>query len=1402
MAINNRIGRRVRSISRLSSERFNPNAIDGDDDGKVQEGTAWERPAIARNKKIQKRRLAGNISQDRPEQSLAEALNQAKASKDDGMPDLVRLAHSQGFRVMQTPGNHIAFYSPDKSKSPVVTSSSRSELRGWNNFLSELKKAGLVLPHKSKKKKEKDKPQEEKKKVSEEKLKEVMRYIASSKSPKDKLTLNEMAELLDIPEEEVESLRELVNSKFGDYFDSPKSSRLQGNIGIGRRKSRRSRKNKIVPESLVNEAQKAGVNLDAILDTSDFDNDVKWSSNSWSYAKNEVQQAGDAIIIRTNKDGEKEVLMIRRKTPPFTDGYTLPGGLMDPNETFEQTVAREMEEEVGISESLASAKKYLGEIKAKDWDPRFVEGVRVGATRYDIPSSVEPKAGSDAKKAEWVSIKELAEGKYRLGFGHAAWLSVALEKDDPELALKFDILARASRHRNQEIIRRVNEKRKKDGQKLFTGLGSPNKHYVTEGSGLLGMKKTESLDFDLAKMIKRNPGFFDKTTEEMFIFRASNSSEETAKKFGITKREVNDKLREASLKLEKKIRKDISDRIEKQGRKKDISKLSGSISSGITGSDPIDRAEKKLKLNDRQRAIVTKALSDLHESFETGEIYDMPIHQSLEPRKKELLDSIRIEIASDGTPMIMAEPNPLVTPYHAIERDWASIEIPTGKPVRDMIMEIMSNQNREAITRAEGTKKFYSYLYDITDIEREKGGGVEYQIGGDTSWPQGYIRSIRDFWGGHVADHSDGLHDLFGHFGTGRGYDYHGEWANYLSFKDMIEKNDVGLSKEELEGLNRFWLKIYGVQHVVSPRGENDELLDLLNGDVQNLMEAIDGYSKPIQNILDIIDTGRNGLGGVSGSKFFGNMSSGSKAKQKGKKIKDTPVAEFTKIVLDDIESRANTRANTFYPGPLLSGNMGVLDDDDSILEYLDFFKKKMTKDEWDGEKGEKARDLANSLYNPELSDKERMDIADQLLDMEVEYTSYDEVLDDFDYEAEEANSSDDGWNEYLEYLKTKDKDEYDFWSGYDPENFMEPKNENVQPGLFDDMLQQREISPSAKKRTKKSKRKKFGIFGTQDKKPSKYINKTKYFGADKVKDDLKTQLTKFKKWKDDKKWKDLHNSHYDWWTFPIDRGSAAYGDGYNVAGENRIELMRDRDFMSNLREAVEIYSEAMGWDLNNSKWMDDIDWDNGQDPLKQAYGARLYKIARSLQVFEMDEEFDSFMMMVQSLRTDESIKRRIGKSEYWDSPNIPINKITPGKNRRFRRGLFSGNISSSVGSSSGNPMTDKQTRFIREISIDDWFIFLDDMADYFEKTRDRNSQISSDARMNVMKAVALIQELEVFPMDNGGISLNMNDQEIIQLRKTLKSLIESKDYDFFNISEVWNSLPTKQKPKIIGPGE
>jgi hypothetical protein len=557
-----------------------------------------------------------------------------------------------------------------------------------------------------------------------------------------------------------------------------------------------------------------------------------------------------------------------------------------------------------------------------------------------------------------------------------------------------------------------------------------------------------------------------------------------------------------------------------------------------------------------------------------------------------------------------------------------------------------------------------------------------------------------------------------------------------------------------------------------------------------------------MKKILEIIDSGENGLGGVSGSRLSGNVSSGKKNPLKGKKIKDLPLEEFLEAGISDAENKINTRANSFYPGPLLSGNMGILDDDESIQDYLNFFKNKMTKEEWDGKQGDKARELSNDLYNPELSDKERMDIVDELLDMEVEYSSYEEILDEFDYAAEEDAYSSDGWDEYLAYLKNKDQDEYEFWSGYDPDSPTSSSTEGRQPGLFDEVWERPASSTPAKGQTRKSKRKKFGIFGTRDTKPSVYINKTKFYGTDVVKEDQKSQLDEFKKLRDEKRWKDIHNDHYDWWTFPIDRGSAAYGDGYNVAGENRIALMRDKEFMSNLKSAVEIYSEAMGWDLANSKWIEDLDWDNGQDPLKQAYGARLYKVARSLQVFEMNEEFDSFLMMVQSLRMDDSIKRRIGKSSYWDSPDVPINKITPGKNRRFRRGLFSGNISSPRKDYSKTPLLEKRTRFINEVSIDDWFIFLDDMADYFEKAKARNIKISSDAYFNVMKAVALIKELDVFPMDKGGVSLNMSDSEVINIRKTLKSLIDSKNYDFFNVTEIYNSLPTKQKPRDIGPGE
>ena len=59
-------------------------------------------------------------------------------------------------------------------------------------------------------------------------------------------------------------------------------------------------------------------------------------------------------------------------------------------------------------------------------------------------------------------------------------------------------------------------------------------------------------------------------------------------------------------------------------------------------------------------------------------------------------------------------------------------------------------------------------------------------------------------------------------------------------------------------------------------------------------------------------------------------------------------------------------------------------------------------------------------------------------------------------------------------------------------------------------------------------------------------------------------------------------------------------------------------------------------------------------------------------QIFGLDDEFESFLAMIDSLRQDESLRRRIGKSDYWDDPySFPFNNVTPGtnrKNRRFRK--------------------------------------------------------------------------------------------------------------------------------------
>jgi ADP-ribose pyrophosphatase YjhB (NUDIX family) len=49
-----------------------------------------------------------------------------------------------------------------------------------------------------------------------------------------------------------------------------------------------------------------------------------------------------------------KILLIKRRTVPFRDYWALPGGRVDPEETVEQTIVREVKEETGLDVAIVS----------------------------------------------------------------------------------------------------------------------------------------------------------------------------------------------------------------------------------------------------------------------------------------------------------------------------------------------------------------------------------------------------------------------------------------------------------------------------------------------------------------------------------------------------------------------------------------------------------------------------------------------------------------------------------------------------------------------------------------------------------------------------------------------------------------------------------------------------------------------------------------------------------------------------------------------------------------------------------------------------------------------------------------------------------------------------------------
>lgn len=129
-----------------------------------------------------------------------------------------------------------------------------------------------------------------------------------------------------------------------------------------------------------------------------------------------MQVAVDAVVFTCHENAVK-VLLIRRKNEPFYGKYALPGGFVEPDETTEQAVLRELQEETGVKNIFLKQMKTYSNPKR---DPRG----RVISISYVALISPDQDlfAASDALSAEWISIAHVPA----LAFDHKEILNDAL----------------------------------------------------------------------------------------------------------------------------------------------------------------------------------------------------------------------------------------------------------------------------------------------------------------------------------------------------------------------------------------------------------------------------------------------------------------------------------------------------------------------------------------------------------------------------------------------------------------------------------------------------------------------------------------------------------------------------------------------------------------------------------------------------------------------------------------------------------------------------------------------------------------------------------------------------------------------------------------------------------------
>ena len=132
---------------------------------------------------------------------------------------------------------------------------------------------------------------------------------------------------------------------------------------------------------------------------------------------NKPALTADNVILRINAESGLDILLIKRKHPPFEGMWALPGGFVEEQETAQTAAIRELQEETGIT---GLNPIFFGFYSDPGRDPRG--WVVTAAYMIIIYQDVTIEPGDDASEAVWFNTGVLPE----LAFDHKKIISDAL----------------------------------------------------------------------------------------------------------------------------------------------------------------------------------------------------------------------------------------------------------------------------------------------------------------------------------------------------------------------------------------------------------------------------------------------------------------------------------------------------------------------------------------------------------------------------------------------------------------------------------------------------------------------------------------------------------------------------------------------------------------------------------------------------------------------------------------------------------------------------------------------------------------------------------------------------------------------------------------------------------------